>query len=106
MTTYGTDATGTLAHWYTGGMSLREATRTARGRLRYPGDTATVYRTPETPRASGPTECIAHYALRAYPEGIRIELRRCHPVDGYPWSAHRPARAYVIRTRGIVLVAP
>jgi hypothetical protein len=62
-TTYGVDAQGSRAHWYTGGMSLPEAQRRARSLIRYPGDTATIYRRPESEYVSGPSEPLARYHI-------------------------------------------
>lgn len=70
-TTYGVDAQGSRARWYTGGMTLPEALRYARHHLRYAPDTATVYRRPESEWRSGPSEVLARYTLRRVdPNGL------------------------------------
>jgi len=91
-TTYGVDAQGSRAHWYTGGMSLPEAQRRARSLIRYPGDTATIYRRPESEWCSGPSEPFARYHIT---HDDRDAWRHALYVTR-PGRAHLPARIHRI----------
>ena len=92
MTSYGVDAQGSRAHWYTGGMTLPEAQARARSLIRYPGDRATIYRRPESEYVSGPSEPFARYHI------MRDELAawRHALYVTRPGRSHLPVRIHRI----------
>jgi len=91
-TTYGVDAQGSRAHWYTGGMTLPEAQHRARSLIRYPDDRATIYRRPESEWCSGPSEPFARYQIVREHTGGTLYVTRRDPPNGRPNRCYRISR--------------